>query len=466
MASTRLTRTFSGNGDRQKFTFSAWIKRTTRAQSFLWTAGSYSSSSMTQWLFDSDGTLGLYDYNSSGSLLSGVVTDRQFLDTNAWYHIVIRVDTTQSTAADRIRIYVNGVQETSFSSTNYPGQNNNYIYSESITAQYIGQRADQGNTSSFEGIMSHIHWTDGYSYDASSFGETDSTTGEWKIITSPSVTYGTNGYFILKDGNSVTDQSGNTNNFTVSGTLTNTEDCPSNNFCVLNALQRSRMTSDSSSDYIKGGATTFDTTSDNALKSINNGTIGAASGKWYWEAKVITNTRMQIGISSGVEQKFPQAYYDETEYTAMTLNLNGTFTGRYTGSASDEFGTGTANTTNDILGFALDMDNKALYVHKDGVYLSNGSAVGVPTSGSSRTGSLIEGLAGSRDDYVPDGVFMFPVIMDLSTTGTTKVEFNFGNGFFGTTEITSAGTNASNLGRFEYDVPTGYTALCTKGLNL
>ena len=177
---------------------------------------------------------------------------------------------------------------------------------------------------------------DGYSYDATSFGETDSTTGEWKIKTNPSVSYGTNGYWILKDGNSVTDQSGQSNNFTVgAGTLTNTEDNPSNNFCTLNASQRSRMTSDSSADYIKQGGTTFDTTSDNALKSINNGNIGVQSGKWYWEAKVITNTRMQIGISTGLEQKFPQAYYDETEYSAMTLNLNGTFTGRYTGSASE-----------------------------------------------------------------------------------------------------------------------------------
>ena len=149
----------------------------------------------------------------------------------------------------------------------------------------------------------------------------------------------------------------------------------------------------------------------------------------------------------------------------MTLNANGTFTGRYTGSAADEFSTGTSNTTNDILGFALDMDNKALYVHKNGTYLSNGSNVGVPTSGSSRTGSLIEGLAGSRDDYVPAGEFMFPVMMDLSTSGVAKAEFNFGNGFFGTTAVASAGTNASGFGVFEYDVPTGYTALCTKGLN-
>ena len=81
------------------------------------------------------------------------------------------------------------------------------------------------------------------------------------------------------------------------------------------------------------------------------------------------------------------------------------------------------------------MDNKALYVHKNGTYLSNGTAVGVPTSGSSRTGSLIEGLAGSRDDYVPDGEFMFPVVMDISNSGVAKLEVNFGNGYFRTTTM-------------------------------
>ena len=83
--------------------------------------------------------------------------------------------------------------------------------------------------------MSHVHFCDGYSYGPDSFGETDSTTGEWKIKTAPSVSYGTNGFFILKDGNSVTDQSGQSNNWTVaSGTLTKTEDNPSNVFATLN----------------------------------------------------------------------------------------------------------------------------------------------------------------------------------------------------------------------------------------
>ena len=85
--------------------------------------------------------------------------------------------------------------------------------------------------------MSHVHFIDGTAYDASAFGETDATTGEWKINTSPSVTYGNNGFFILKDGNSVTDQSGNSNNFTVGGgTLTKTEDNPSNVFATWNPL--------------------------------------------------------------------------------------------------------------------------------------------------------------------------------------------------------------------------------------
>ena len=225
------------------------------------------------------------------------------------------------------------------------------------------------------------------------------------------------------------------------------------------------MNTNNSGDYLIDGNTTFDTSSSNAMKAIVNGSIGAQSGKWYWEYKVITNTRLIAGISSGLEQKFPQTYYDEQEYSAITMNLNGAITGRYTGSAIDEFSSGTSNTTNDIIGVALDMDNKALYIHKNGTYLSNGSNVGVPTSGSSRTGSLIEGLAGSRDDYIPDGEFMFPVVMDVSNSGVAKAEFNFGNGYFGTTQVASEQNPDDGVGKFEYDVPANYRAITTKGLN-
>ena len=466
---TRLTRTTTTPTLSTKCTFSAWVKRTDSA---LNSSGrdailceNYIDGNNYAWIrFDGSDKLNVYGVISSSAFVS-ISTDRIFRDTSAWYHIVCVLDSTESTSTDRLKIYVNGVRETSLSGSTYPSSD--VGFNRSGGTFILGDSLKYTSNFQFDGQYSHVHFVDGAAYQASTFGSTDSTTGEWKISTAPSIAeYGANGFFMFKDDASVNDDSGKGNNFTVAaGSIQKTEDNPSNVFCTLNFGQRSRMTSDSSGDYIKVGHLTFDTTSSNSLTSINNGTIGAVAGKWYWETKIITNTKMQLGISTGVEQKFPQAYYDETEYTAMTLNLNGTFTGRYTGSASDEFGTGTANTTNDILGFALDMDNKALYVHKDGVYLSNGSAVGVPTSGSSRTGSLVEGLTGSRNDYFPDGVFMFPVMMDISNSGTAKVEFNFGNGFFGTTEITSAGTNASNLGRFEYDVPTGYTALCTKGLN-
>mgnify|MGYP003140120062 CR=1 FL=1 len=458
MATTRLTKTFSGNGDRQKFTFSAWIKRATTAQSFLWTTGSYSSSSMTQWLFDSDGTLGLYDYNSSGSVLSNVVTNRKFRDTNAWYHLVIRVDTTQSTAADRIRVYVNGVQETSFSATNYPGQNDNYIYSESITAQYIGQRADQGNTSSFEGLMSHIHMTDGYSYDASSFGSTDSTTGEWKINTAPSVTYGTNGYFILKDGNSVTDQSGNSNNFTVAnGTLTQTEDNPSNNFATFNFLLRHGQTTSDSKDFFENANTTFYTPSTNdARKGFFVSSLGMSSGKYYCETKVRTGGRLFVGICNMNVLKSTSVPYDLTNqsfigYYALDGNI------KY--DSDSTYATSVTASNNDILGFALDMDNSHWYIHKNGTYINSGD----PTSGSTGTGSIIGNIT-SGSSYFNHGE-MFFMAADFSTTGYARAEFNFGNGFFASTAISSEGTNASNIGKFEYNVPTGYTALSTKGLN-
>jgi hypothetical protein len=468
---TRLTRTTTTPTLSTKCTFSAWVKRTDSA---LNSSGrdailceNYIDGNNYAWIrFDGSDKLNVYGVISSSAFVS-ISTNRIFRDTNAWYHIVCVLDSTESTSTDRLKIYVNGVRETSLSGSTYPGSSDNIGFNRSGGTFILGDSLKYTSNFQFDGQYSHVHFVDGAAYQASTFGSTDSTTGEWKISTAPSIAeYGANGFFMFKDDASLSDDSGKGNNFTVAaGSIQKTEDNPSNVFCVLNFGQRSRVTSDSSGDYIKVGHLTFDTTSDNALKSINNGTIGAATGKWYWECKVITNSRLNVGISTGLEQKFPQPYYDETEYSAITMNDSGVIYGRYTGSAIDQFSSGTSNTANDILGFALDMDNKALYIHKNGTYLSNGSNVGVPTSGSSRTGSLIEGLAGSRDDYFPTGEFMFPVVMDVSTSGVAKAEFNFGNGFFGTTAISSEGTNTSGNGKFEYDVPAGYTALCTKGLN-
>ena len=443
MATTRLTRTMSGNGDRQKFTLSMWLKRGNTGQHFLFTSGSYASSSMMQWFIDSDDTLGMYDYNSSGSALSQVTTNRKFRDTSGWYHFVFRVDTTQSTAADRLRLYVNGVQETSFNNTNYPGQNNNYLYSESITAQYFGQRADQGNTSSFDGMMSHIHMCDGYSYDASEFGETDSTTGEWKIKVNPSVSYGTNGYFILKDGNGVTDQSGNSNDFTVAnGTLTDLKDNPSHNFCNINGLYNQTL----------GQGVTINNCGNTVYYASNSsrscfGSIAPSSGKYYFEAKAFDKTRLVVGVVnmawSNLNSASGYAYHDDALNFGYDLDGNKT-----SGGSSSSFGSAVNN--NDIIQVAMDLDNSKLYFGINGTWQSSGD----PTSGSTGTGSAYNLASGANYTAA------------CRVRAGTQIGFNFGNGqFSGSSVVASEGTNASGHGKFEYDVPTGYTALSTKGLN-
>ena len=129
---------------------------------------------------------------------------------------MLRFDTPQSTAADRVRMYINGEQVTAFDTNTIPNQNHTSYINMATNPHTIGHEVTGGY---FDGVMSHIHFTDGYSYGADSFGSTDSTTGEWKINTSPSVTYGTNGWLVFKDGN--TYRPPNTNNWSANGgTLT------------------------------------------------------------------------------------------------------------------------------------------------------------------------------------------------------------------------------------------------------
>ena len=228
MASTYLTNTSVTPTNRYKYTFSFWVKRSkillgATAQRLI---NVYTdSNNKLQIAFGTDDRLSIFD-KESGATRFSVAPSMRFRDPNAWYHIVIAADTTQSTEADRMKVYVNGEIITAYESGNtYAGQNTNT--GGQLTgsgARRIG--ANESAANHFDGLLSHFHFVDGTAYAASDFGSTDSTTGEWKINTSPSVTYGNNGYFILKDGNSVTDQSGNSNNWTVgAGTLTNTENC-------------------------------------------------------------------------------------------------------------------------------------------------------------------------------------------------------------------------------------------------
>ena len=427
MANTYLTRTPSSAGNRKTWTWSAWIKRSTLGTEQFVFYGYDSSGNDTRIFFNTDDTLRITN-DISNVNNTRLYTTQVFRDTSAWYHIVIVADTDNGTSSNRFKFYINGTLVTSFSTATYPSSgvqthiNNNILHT-------LGRRSD-GASNYFDGSMSHIHFIDGTAYDASAFGETDATTGEWKIKTSPSVTYGTNGFFILKDGNSVTDQSGNGNNFTVAGgTLTKTEDSPSNVFATLNALDKhSSLTPSNGNLTVSNGAGTW-----MPIKS----TLGMSSGKWYCEAKITSGTDFPIGIYLSSTDGGSQSAMDNSRVAYNTTATSGTIFAQGVFSYS-ESSVGTSG-TGDIIGMALDCDNGTMKFFKNGTQL-----------GSTVTNSVI-----SSNEW------MFGV--QLNGDG---VQYNFGNGYFGTTAVSSAGTNASGIGIFEYDVPTGYTALSTKGLNL
>jgi len=436
MASTTLTRTPSSAGNQKTWTLSAWVKNSYGGMFFC--VDSYGATKSIQCdLYQGADYLEIAQY-ASGSGAWSLKTNRLFRDRNAWYHIVLSVDTTQATSSDRVKIYINGVRETSFSTETYPSQNYDTGANSAVT-HMIGNRPSASIY--FDGSMTHFHFIDGTAYDASTFGETDATTGIWKPKTAPSVTYGTNGFFLKfeNSGSMGTDSSPNGNNFAVSGTLTQTVDTPSNVFATLNAL-----------DNYYAGATlsngnTKSVTGTNPAQVLT--TMGVSKGKWYWEVKAtnLPSAYGTIGIcptsptstSNFISSRANEYMY----YSAGNLYYFGGSTGTYA-----------SYTTGDIIGVAMDLDNNRLFFSKNGTWQNSAD----PTTS---TGAYTITAPASTDT----GLY-FPAV-GYWDTGSGTFECNFGNGYFGTTAVSSATSDESGLGIFEYTVPSGYYALCTKNIN-
>jgi hypothetical protein len=441
MAATTLTRTISSTGNIYKGTLSVWLKRLKNGSEESIYVNRENGNNNINIRFMPGNTLNI-EAKQGGSTVAEITTTPLFMDPISWYHLVIGIDSTLASSGDRIRVYSNGNEITSFSTETQPSQDQNMSINEAGT-QALGSDASSGGY--FNGLMTQAIWVDGTQYAASDFGSF-SANGVWTPNTAPSVTYGTNGFNIdfTNSSDMGNDVSGNANDLTVSGTCTQTQDSPSNNYSTLNSLGHA------SANFTLIEGNTYSGGADNNWRSIF-GTIGSGTGKYYYEMKCIgTSGNERFGACTIAQANMctdSAGRYDDSTYGSEGYGYASDGQKTNNGGSTSY---GNTWTTNDILSCAIDLDNNFIYFGKNGTWQDSGD----PTSGASGTGAAYTIASGI---YIP---------AFTSYGAAANLAFNFGNGYFRTTPISSAGTNASGEGVFEYDVPTGYTAFCTKGFNL
>ena len=419
-----------GAGSRTTATYSFWFKRTELGADMQIAGISPIASETTRFLITSNDTLDVESGVAGDN--SSLVTNRVFRDTSAWYHFVVAIDTTQATEANRVKVYVNGVQETSFSASEYPAQNTN------LTIGVSGYTWSWGAYSSTliksSGYLAEAYYIDAQQLDPTSFGEFDEDTGIWKPIAYTG-SFGSNGHYLdFSDaGNLGNNSSGVGTDFTLTNITSADQatDTPTNNFCTWNPLWAYQF-----QPTIKEGATVAaygDSTDENA-----KATIGLTNGKWYWEAKPSGTIGSQfIGISTDGDSNISSGQ-GLTQNYQMTIEPQGryySYAGSLSESAAGQF---TALTTSDTLGIALDMDSATQTIK----YYANGSLI--------LTRDLIAEMQGRT---------VFPFLQNYESR-----TFNINFGGYTINTISSAATDENGYGTFEHAPPSGYYAICTKNL--
>jgi hypothetical protein len=360
-----------------------------------------------------------------GNGVANLSTTMLFRDPSAWYHLTVAVDTTQATASDRVNMYVNGEQVTSFVSNTYPTLNYDTGFNFTGYTNAIGRR-EFASAQYLDGYLSEVNFIDGLALTPDSFGETGDY-GEWKPIAYAG-TYGTNGFNLkFENASSLGNDSAGSNNWTPNNLAATDQmlDSPTNNFATLNplALGADGTLSEGSLKIVYGTSST---------RASTTATIGTASDKRYWEVTMVTNGAEVIGIS---DSPTPLGLY--TGQVAGGWGYYGDDGSKYVEGTNSAYGA--SYTTGDIIGFALDMDAGTLVCYKN----------------NATQGTLASGLTGD----------MYPSIGDGGGTSTTSNVFNFGqDSSFAGNKAAQGNQDANGIGDFYYAPPTGFLALCTANL--
>ena len=441
-SSDNLQRTYGTPTNAKIFGLSWWIKISkTGAQNDFWGERADTSNRVIT-AINTDGTFQYFEKNG-GSTALDLKTNRLFRDVSAWYHFLILVDTTQGTASNRLKLYINGVQETSFATETYPSENYTPRLSTN-TVKYFGRVGNGGSLSSnyINGYLAEAVFVDGTVTAHTDYGEFDSDSPTiWKPKDVSGLTFGNNGFYLdFEDSSALgNDVSGNGNNFTVNNltAIDQSTDTCTNNFATWNPLN----VNDNMGTFHHGNLE-YETSVSSFRTAF--ATFGASQGKWYFECKRITGTSFAIGIISlDYKNRTKNVSYiggagDATNNIGYMKDGNTSIGGSET-SGYASYGNG------DTVMVAMDIDNGKVYFGVNGTWGNSGD----PTSGATGTGAR---------SFTPSGeTWTFGV-----SVYNSHWEANFGSPMY---SISSSNTDGNGYGNFEYAVPSGYYALNTKNLS-
>ena len=369
---TGLVMSSANNGNRRKYTWSGWVKPSLFGGfQALFSTDSSANSHHTQLAFYLDNIyFNEYLYVPNGTR-GTFTTNRLFRDPSAWYHIVLAYDSAQSTGSDRIKLYVNGVRETSFS--NYADTPHNYESITNVTSNPIkigngyGYASGAQNIYGLNGYLAEVNFLDGTAAAASSLGETNSATGQW-IPKEYEGSYGTNGFYLkFASGAIGTDSSGQGNNFTASN-LANSDvvtDSPTNNFATMNPI----FVGDDSNTFKDGNLKVVTATLNGGLCVA---TFAPLAGKYYAEFKVVilgasSNSLFGVRDLSDDPMNVVSGWHNRNLTTQSTKNMGyyGYSGEIFSGPSGAVLTTAATYTTNDVIGVAIDYDNSTVKWYKN-----------------------------------------------------------------------------------------------------
>ena len=434
------------NNEINTITFSAWVKRSKlgATQRIV----SHMTNGFADYFYFRFNDSDVFEFAFKGSANNIVwTTNRIFRDVSAWYHIVARVDTTNGTAGNRVRIYVNGVQETSFSASTNPDQNETFSIGTTSDPIVVGglygsgYGISSGSTSEhFGGYIAELVVCEGQSLAPTSFGEFDEDSPTiWKPISVSGLTFGTNGFYLdFEDSSNLgNDVNGGTDltEVNLAATDQSTDTC-TNNFAVLANHSSDDLT-------LTEGRLKFENPSGG--HRMVSSTIAPLQGKWYAEVKMTTEAQStRVGVID--PQKFIYNTYIHNAGRGYAYKGNDGSTRFNDGTTDGSYGD--TYTTGDIVGIAMDLDNHKLYFSKNGTFQDSGD----PTSGATGTGSAFDLVTGVE----------YYIAASTQDQGTNPfIEFNFGSPAYA---ISSGNADGNGFGNFEYSVPSGYYALNSKNL--